>query len=142
MRPITLTPSAPLHVMTTASRGATTVDTIHSPEGEYTVTRHWHVLTGRRHLILEEWMCDGDHHRVGGPAVRQWTVVNGDRRLTREEWWQRGGLHRAHGPAYQLWSVHGDYRRLLAEDWWVDGEVCREGLSSGRHEAGGKIIIG
>src|ERR1700722_16703435 len=63
----------------------------------------------------QEWLFNGDLHRLDGPAII------GE---TGSQWWVNGKLHRSDGPA--VVEIDG------SEEWW---------FNSKRHRSGGPAVI-
>jgi hypothetical protein len=67
---------------------------------------------------LEQYMHEGELHRVGGPAS---TLRGSNANIFSETWYRNGKLHRdpAEGPALTVWNEDGSVK---SEEYWIDGK--------------------
>lgn len=67
---------------------------------------------------IEEWVVNGQYHRIGQPAKLQWY----DNGQPKEEYWLENGQWRSHieGPALVIYSKDGE---CLEKLWECNGEV-------------------
>lgn len=110
------------------------------------------VLTDKTgHVLVSEWYCRGNKHRVGAPAV---IGKYNDKHI--EEWYQDGVRHREGGPAVTIiWNdriIHRYYRAgvrhrdagpayievacgwMTVEKWYCDDRLHRENGPAIRRE--------
>ncbi len=67
-----------------------------------------------RGLINEQWIINGELHRINGPAFVN-VQPNGS---VIEKYYEHNKLHRKKGPAVIIYNVHDD---PITQEWWTNG---------------------